>query len=390
LPKRSATTTTVVCRESPERQTPAEHRLVTGFSNPNHYFDALDTFGHPPHAGDSTMATFTASLANDHDPSYVVDAAETLDSELAYDNFFIGDERLNRNTHALLALAAANTDDIGLGTGVTNPYTRHPAITAAAMATLDKASDGRAHLGLGGGSPIVLDPLGYDQDDPIGTVRDAVKMIRGLLDGEEMTVERKEFEIHDAGLDVTPDNDVPIYVAGRGPHLLGLGGFRGDGVIAGAGVATVEGMEYAMEKIAEGAEKADRDVADIDVVCWAFLSIADDRETALDGVNPLVSRIVNKTPMPALEAIGVDPADAKQVKDLEDVRGMDADELREHVPREVTEQFAIAGTPAECRAHVDRLHEFGVDHIGLLSFDNDANDELENLETFSEAVIGET
>jgi 5,10-methylenetetrahydromethanopterin reductase len=336
------------------------------------------------------MPTFTASLANHHDPSYVVDAAKKIDSELAYENFLIGDERLNRNTHSLLALAAANTDDIGLGTGVTNPYTRHPAVTAAAMATLDKVSDGRARLGLGGGSPIVLDPLGYDQDDPVGTVRDAVKMIRALLDGDEPTIERPQFEIHGAGLDFTPDHDVPIYVAGRGPHLLGLGGFRGDGVIAGAGLASVEGMEYALEKIGNGAEKADRDVADVDVLCWAFLSIGEDRDTALDGVNPLVSRIVNKTPMPALTAIGIDEEDAKQVKALEDVKEMEAAELREHVPREVTEQFAIAGTPAECRAHVDRLHELGIDHIGLLSFDNEEHDELANLEAFSEHVIDET
>lgn len=333
------------------------------------------------------MPTFTASLANDHDPGYVVDVARAVDQDLQYENLLIGDERLNRNTYMLLALAAAHTEEIGLGTGVTNPYTRHPAITAAAAATLDRLSGGRAHLGLGSGSPIVLDPLGYDQDDPAGILRDAVKTIRALLAGETPTIERQEFEMHDAGLDLVPDGEVPIYVAGRGPHILGLGGYRGDGVIAGAGVATVEGMDYAMEQIADGAEKAGRPLSEVDIVCWAFLSIADDRDAALDGVNPLVGRIVAKTPLPALEAIGIDPSAARAIKSVDGIADLSPGELREHIPRAVTEQFAIAGTPAECRAHVERLHDFGVDHIGLLSFANAEHDELSNLETFSEAVI---
>ena len=335
------------------------------------------------------MVTYTASLANHHDPEYIVESVPVIDQELSYDNFFVGDERLNRNTYALLALAAEHSEDLGLGTGVTNPYTRHPAMTAAAIATIDRLSDGRAHLGLGGGSPIALDPLGYDQDDPIGTVRDAVKIIRPLLNGERASVDRKEFILDDADLDVEPVSEVPIYVAGRGPHILGLGGFRGDGVIAGAGLASVDGMEFAMNHIEKGASKADRSVSEIDVVCWAFLSVAEDRDTALDGVNSLVARIVNKAPLPALEAIGIDPDLAKDVKAIDDVTELSAAALREHVPRSVTEQFAIAGTPDECRDHVARLREFGVDHIGLLAFENDEHDELGSLRQFSEHVIDE-
>lgn len=336
------------------------------------------------------MPTFTASLANHHNPSYLVDAVRRIDQDLCYDNFFIGDERLNHNTYSLLALAAHNSERIGLGTGVTNPYTRHPAMTAAAVATLDTVSEGRAHLGLGGGSGIGLDPLGYDQEDPVGTLRDAIKIINSLLDGDSVTLDRPEFSVNDADLDVTPDSDVPVYVAGRGPSILGLGGFRGDGVIAGAGLASPDGMAYAREKIGNGASKADRDLADIDIMCWAFLSIADDHDAALDGVNPLVVRIVNKTPLPALEAIGIENDLAKQVKAIDGVRELSAPELREKIPRSVTEQFAVAGTPAECRARITELHESGVDHFGLLAFGNDECDELEGLTQFSDAVINET
>lgn len=335
------------------------------------------------------MPTYTASLGNHAKPTEVVEAARRIDRDLGYDNLFVGDERLNHNTYSLLTLAARNSTDIGLGPAVTNPYTRHPAMTAAAMATLDRVSNGRAHLGFGGGSGIALDPLGYDQESPVGTLSDAIEVTNRLLGGETVTVERPEFSVDGADLDVSPVSDVPVYVAGRGPQMLGLGGFRGDGVLAGAGLASVEGMTYARKKIVAGARKAGRTIEDIDVVCWAFLSVADDRDVALDGVNPLVGRIVNKTPLPALEAIGIDPNLAEAVKSTENVENLSPAELREAIPRPVTEQFAIAGTPTECREHVAELQEAGVEHVGLLAFDNAEGDELDSLELFSRNVIEE-
>lgn len=331
---------------------------------------------------------FTASLANDTDPAAVLDCADRID-DTGYDTLCVGDERLNRNPYALLAMVAERTERVDVGTAVTNPYTRHPAMTAAAIATIDELADGRAQLGLGAGSPIVLDPLGYDQSDPLGTLRDGVRAIRTLLDGDEASIEREEFAVDGASLDVTPSGDVPVYVAGRGPGILGLGGYRGDGVLAGAGLASVAGMEYAFEKVRDGAAKAGRSLDDVDVVCWAFLSMAEDRAVALDGVNHLVASIVNKTPMPALQAIGVAEDDAAAVKAVDDVDALSDDELREVVPRSVTEQFAVAGTPAECRDHVARLREAGVDHVGTLAFDNAEQDAVDAIEWFSETVIDE-
>ena len=46
-----------------------------------------------------------------------------------------------------LAAAAMATTTLKLGTGVTNPVTRHPAVTASAIASLQAISNGRAVLG---------------------------------------------------------------------------------------------------------------------------------------------------------------------------------------------------------------------------------------------------
>ncbi len=63
-----------------------------------------------------------------------------IDSQLAMKDVYAG-----------LVVAALNTTKIGLGTGVTNAVTRHPTVTANAIAAVNEISHGRAILGLGAG-----------------------------------------------------------------------------------------------------------------------------------------------------------------------------------------------------------------------------------------------
>ena len=62
-----------------------------------------------------------------------------------------------RCVYAYLTLAALNSERLMLGTGITHPYTRHPAITVNAIATLDEISEGRAILGVGAGDRGPID-----------------------------------------------------------------------------------------------------------------------------------------------------------------------------------------------------------------------------------------
>ena len=63
----------------------------------------------------------------------------------------IDSQILSRDVYVSLAHAAGKTSRIRLGQGVTNPYTRHPSVTANATASLDELSGGRAFLGIGAG-----------------------------------------------------------------------------------------------------------------------------------------------------------------------------------------------------------------------------------------------
>ena len=54
--------------------------------------------------------------------------------------------------YVALTAAASSTERLGLGIGVSNSITRHPAVTASAIASVQELSGGRAVLGLGRGN----------------------------------------------------------------------------------------------------------------------------------------------------------------------------------------------------------------------------------------------
>jgi 5,10-methylenetetrahydromethanopterin reductase len=92
-----------------------------------------------------------------------------LSEQLGYRYFWYVDTRFRPECYLGLAQVAAKTERILLGTGVTDPFSRHPAITAVSIATLDEMSGGRAILGLGAGG-ATLRQLGIDWKLPVAAL----------------------------------------------------------------------------------------------------------------------------------------------------------------------------------------------------------------------------
>src|SRR5436305_12679606 len=86
-----------------------------------------------------------------------------------------------------LALAAHATSTLQLATGVTNPFTRHPAVTASAIATVQAESDGRAVLGIGRGDSS-LAHLGL-APAPVVLFERYLAMVQAYLRGEQLPLE---------------------------------------------------------------------------------------------------------------------------------------------------------------------------------------------------------
>jgi 5,10-methylenetetrahydromethanopterin reductase len=104
-----------------------------------------------------------------------------------FDAVWLADERFYRDVYGALAAIALATSRVRLGPCVTDPFARHPALTAMAIATLDEISGGRAVLGIGAGVSGFAE-MGIRPYKPARAIREAVALIRGLLHGEQANV----------------------------------------------------------------------------------------------------------------------------------------------------------------------------------------------------------
>ena len=110
------------------------------------------------------------------------------------------------------AMAQA-TSRVSFATGVTTPLWRyHPAVVAQAAATLDRLSGGRFNLGVGTGENINEGPLGYTfpkYAERAARMREALEIMRRLLDGEKLTFDGEYYKTDRAKLYSPPLGDVP-------------------------------------------------------------------------------------------------------------------------------------------------------------------------------------
>src|SRR5689334_7508305 len=99
-----------------------------------------------------------------------------------YDTLWVADERFYREVYSILAILAQHTKRVKLGTCVTDPFARHPALTAMAIATLDEISNQRAILGVGAGISGFVE-LGVVRKKPAVAIREMIEVVRALLKG---------------------------------------------------------------------------------------------------------------------------------------------------------------------------------------------------------------
>src|SRR5215471_16186876 len=116
--------------------------------------------------------TIGVLLNSEYPATQLVELGQLCES-LGYDQLWYTDVRLLRDCYVGLAALALRTERIHLGPGVTDPYSRHPAVTAATIATLDELSGGRALLGLGVGGGGFRE-LGLSTPLPVAALREAV------------------------------------------------------------------------------------------------------------------------------------------------------------------------------------------------------------------------
>lgn len=277
--------------------------------------------------------------------------------QVGFTHLWITDSSLHaRYVYAYLTLAALNSQQLILGTGITHPFTRHPAVTVNAIATLDEISEGRAMLGLGTGDSPTAE-LGYSPAR-VQTVREMVEVARRLIAGDTLNYEGTTFRLANAHLHYRYRERIPIYMACSGPRMLTLAGEVADGVIVQSG-AFPEAIDFALQRIREGAARAGRSVDDIDIWIMVCGSISDERDRALKSSRTMAAWFAHMAPH-YCELAGLDQALVKQIQAAYSGGEFhQAQAAAALVPDRMVELFTLGGTPVEARSRVERLIERG-------------------------------
>ena len=241
-----------------------------------------------------------------HDPPDRLAEVARLAESAGYDHLWLADERFFREVYASLTMAALHTSRITVGTCVTDPYSRHPALTAMAIATLDEISGGRAMLGIGAGISGFAE-LGVRRERPARAIREAITLIRRLLAGEKVDVQGGVVRFNEGRLDFTPTRaNLPIYVASNGPLGQRAAGALADGAIM-EGCGNPSEARALGVAVAAGAAETGRDPARIEQVARLNACIGPDGKGTRDVLRPRVARTLgaDRLKFAMLEAQGL-------------------------------------------------------------------------------------
>ena len=184
-----------------------------------------------------------------------------------------------------LAYLAAKTSTLRLGTFVVQLGSRSPAMLATSALSLQELSDGRFLLGVGTSGPRVMEGWhGVRFRKPVETTRETIEIVRMVSRGERLEHPGEIYPLplpDSSGAALMPlvrPRYVPVYVAAMGPRNLRLTGEMADGWLGNAFIP--EAAEVFLGPLREGAERAGRTLADIDLVAPVAVEFHDDDASA--------------------------------------------------------------------------------------------------------------
>jgi len=257
---------------------------------------------------------------------------------LGYDKCWVYDEGLaTRDVYVSLAAIAMKTSTIHLGTGITSPFTRHPGVTASAIATLDELTGGRTFLGLGAGGTLTLAPLSIERTKPLTAVREMIETTRGLFRGESVTYQGEVVHMNQARITYGRP-DIPIWIAGRGNKMLSLGGEMADGVVLE--FIHKNYLQSYVDLVTEGAKRT----GNRPKICYSTMIITNER--VLEELRPHMTYRLVDSPPEVKQRLGILPEEIEAIRTTMGSRGLvEAGKL---IKDEWIRPFVIIGTQSEC------------------------------------------
>ncbi|MFC4071247.1 TIGR03842 family LLM class F420-dependent oxidoreductase [Actinoplanes subglobosus] len=206
-------------------------------------------------------------LQNDPPALEVVEWAKKAEAA-GFSHFWTFDSHvLWQEPFVVYSAILAATERIVVGPMVTNPGTRDWTVLASTFATLNEMYGNRTVCGIGRGDSA-LRVLGLTPQT-LGQLRESVLAIKGLGNGEKVTVRGQELQLAWAA-----DSRLEVWVAAYGPKALAITGEVGDGYILQ--LADPDIAEWMIKAVKAAAVKAGRDPDAIKFCVAAPAYVGDD------------------------------------------------------------------------------------------------------------------
>lgn len=309
-------------------------------------------------------------------PTNTAELARRIE-ELGFRSLVLADtQNLAPETWSQLMVAATVTSRIELGTGVTNPVSRDPAVTASAALGVQVASGGRLVIGIGRGDSSMA-KIGRKPASP-ADFELYLRQLRGYLDGG--TVERGGTESRIEWLDGIDVAHVPIEVSATGPKVIALAAAVADRICFAVG-ADLERLAECVSFARQGAQAAGRDPDDLRLGAYINCVVNDDPAVAREAVRGGVASFAHFSGFPGMR---IDELPEGVRKAAETMRtdydmthhGAAGGSHAQALDAEFIHRFGIAGPLDEARQRLSDVCALGIDFVRVIPGSRDAPSEV--------------
>jgi len=319
------------------------------------------------------------TLQGVYEPSEWVELVQWIES-LGFDDLWITDSSLHAGdcyVYATLALQA--TSGLRVGTAVTNPLTRHPAITANAFRSLSHVAPGRVACGIGVGDRP-LGELGLPMAK-LATLRETIVSLRSLWSGETVDGDVGPWRFSAAHL-LSAVDALPVLVSASQPRALELTGEVADGVILLAGLFP-EGLEFAREHLQAGRDKSERE--SFEETFFLYGAIDEDENKALESARSIAAWFPKTAPVYARLAGMSDELIGQVNAAYAGGEFQHAQQAASLISDDLVRKIAFCGTPAQARAKLDWVEEVAPTGVSVFPIGQDRRGTIER---FASLALG--
>lgn len=277
-------------------------------------------------------------------------------------------ELYNRSATVPMAMLAAATGRVRIGSNIAYGAGRSPMIWAAEARDLDELSEGRLVLGLGNGTKGMLENwLGVSSDAPAERMRELVAVLRKLWRLHEGPVHHdgRFYRVHLAPTADTPppfQEHLPIWTAGINPLMLRVAGAVADGLVCHPMTTPAYLAEVIRPELARGADG--RGLDGFVVKGIRMCAVDPDEEAARRRIAFAIAQYAPSRVYDRLFAMHGWSAHQDRIRTA--ARARDAAAMTAAVPDEAIDLIGIACTPDRFAERAAE-HAAGFDHLNLVA-----------------------